>query len=214
MINFEQQNSIKDCDKEAILKIKDSILNQNILIQNNNKLNTSEKCITERKYILCCFNLFLFLIAIGLLNSVSQEECGITLHTFKNITDVRVAMVYNYSIEEIIKNNITNFIFNNYLVLSYLSYNFQNEIEIINDNCVFTVYNGSVYNDGVNSLLHINSTVITNYASKIKQCFKDKQIISCCSELLSTTVAIAFLICVGLSTFYYCLLFLRKLIVK
>ena len=209
MINFERQNSIENSDTESIYKTRDSITNQN-----NNELDTpTEKCITERNYILCCFNLFLFLIATGLLNSVSGEECGITLHTFKNITDVRVGMVYNFSVEEIIKNNITNFIFNNYLTLN-LSDNFQNEIKITNDKCFLTVYNGPVYNESLNSLLRINSTVITNYAPKIKQCFTNKQIISCYSELLSTTVAFVCLIFAVLSTFYYCLLFLRNLIVK
>lgn len=180
------------------------------------KINNKEEyeISAENIYILCCLALFLFLIGVGLLNNLSEEECGITLYTSKNITVSRIGTVYDFSIKEN-KNdkNEVNYIFINYLLLEK-SDNIENSSNIINDYCFLTVYNGSIYKEGLDSLLNINLTVITNYEYKKNECFLDPQAISCKSELLSTIIAVMCFTLVGLGIVFNCLVFLRKLIVK
>lgn len=141
-------------------------------------------------FIILC--VVLSIIGAGLLGGTSRTNCGLTLHTTKNITEERIGIVYNSSIQQVPGlGSVIDYVFNNYLTLSTVK-NLRSNMTI-NDTCFLTVYNGPVYSIGQASLLSINDTIITNFKPDIRECFVNLQTKSCIVEYNLTIAGIVFL---------------------
>ncbi len=155
------------------------------------KIINNKEDIEKKQFI----KILLFILIIGLifgsglLGVASILNCGITVKTSEVITSERIGTVFNSSIQEQINNNITNYIFNNYLTLSK-QYNFRSK-NIINDTCFLTVYNGKNYSLGQKNLFPNNHSLVTYYDNNIGECYFDPQTQFCDNTI--TIVGIVFL---------------------
>lgn len=156
---------------------------------------TDEKKRNDPCEYFCNFIIFCVILSIigaSLLGGASRTNCGLTLHKTKNITEERIGIVYNSSIQQVPGlGSVINYVFNNYLKLSSVK-NLRSNITI-NDTCFLTVYNGPVYSIGQASLLSINDTITTNFKADIEECFVNFQTKSCVMEYNLTVAGIVFL---------------------
>lgn len=161
-------------------------------IQHDNSKNA--KKIEKRNDLilrwLCCIFLGFFLcgLAIGAGVSVGPEPCIYTLSNKKLASTSQNVTSYYYSVEY----NLQKYIFKNYFRLNNHIYK--------NTTCSMIVYNGTDYDDGMKSIYQINQTVILNYYSHTKKCYKEPLFVSCSSAVVSAIVGMVLL---GISILFF-----------
>ena len=139
-----------------------------------------------------CMTVVFFAIGGALLGGASQMSCGLTLETYKIISEQRVGIVYNSSVHEVAGlGSVVNYVFDNYLTVSTAK-KLRSDV-ILNDTCFLTVYNGPVYSIGQANLLSVNDTITTNFKRDVGECYLVPQKESCENEQTLTNGGIVFL---------------------